>query len=171
MQHWDMVWTFSTARYRVVAEVTECSDDPADNFDCAEDTDAIRSGRIAWFDARVRVERFVDNERTIDLGAYYLSACAYADPSDLFRDHARRAQMIARLRRRHRTELHAAQQSTPRYRAICQAEAAALRRQLGDYLAQERTIAEGKVNVGWYGPDMVREAIREARRTLAELQD
>ena len=171
MEHWDTVWSFSTARYRVVAEVTECSDDPADNFDCAEDVDAVRSGRIAWFDARVRVQRIIDGEHVIDLGADYLGTCAYAHPSDLFRDHARRAQTITRLRRRHRAELHASRQSTPRYRAICQAAAAALRRELGEYLAQERTVAEGKVQIGWYGPDMVREAVREARRTLAKLQD
>lgn len=83
---WDEIWRFETPRFLVIAEATDCPDDPADSFERSDDIEAVRSGNVAWFDARVRV---VLKDGDIELGSDYLGACAYDDPADLFRDHAR----------------------------------------------------------------------------------
>jgi hypothetical protein len=82
MQRWETVWQFETRNLRITLDITECLDDPADQFQNGTDVDDIRNGRIAWFDARVRIS--TDGR---ELGADYLGGCAYGDISDFYTEH------------------------------------------------------------------------------------
>jgi hypothetical protein len=80
MQHWDTIWSFETARFRVTCDVTPEDTDPADCFDNDDDVEMVRSGAVDWFTARLRV--------TLDgaeIATDYLGACAYACAADFAR--------------------------------------------------------------------------------------
>jgi hypothetical protein len=81
-QHWETVWTFSTARYRVELAVTDETDAPEDFLEFPEDIAFARDGGWHWFTARVRVVA-VCNE--IELGSDYLGGCSYHDLDDFIR--------------------------------------------------------------------------------------
>jgi hypothetical protein len=87
-QHWEEHWRFETANLSVVFETTPCLDDPADSFEFEEDIEAVRSERVAWFDARVRVLA-----RGNELAADYLSGCAYVSIRDFIEPHRDRDPM------------------------------------------------------------------------------
>lgn len=168
MQHWSEVWSFRTAHFTILAEVTECQDDPADSFDDAETVAEIRAGKYEWFDARVRV---LLNEEEIG-GGDYLGACAYARPIDLFRDHAGYTAQLRYLRQKHAQRL-----TTARYwrkegmtaaPARLLAECARLRGEIGEILKilRNNAMINPPVSYGSYGPDMVRCAIADARHAL-----
>jgi hypothetical protein len=140
---WESVWEFNTARFRIVAEVTPCEDDPADSFDFDSDIEAVRNGDVAWFDARVRI--LMDGEC---VGADYLGCCAYSDPLDLFRHHSTLTRQLRRLRGR-----------TDRK---SRRERKALRQCLSN-----NAMLDPPVIYCEYGPSMVLQAISEARATLA----
>jgi len=77
MRHWDTIWSFQTARFRITCDVTPDDTNPADCFEFDEDIEAVRSGAVDWFVARLRV--------TLDgvvIATDYLGACAYACASD-----------------------------------------------------------------------------------------
>ena len=99
MPHWDTIWSFQTARFRITCDVTPEDLDPAGQFDNAEDIEAIRSGAVDWFVARLRV--------TLDgaeIATEYLGGCAYRRAHDFahkdrdgyFRDMVREACQRAR---------------------------------------------------------------------------
>lgn len=149
--HWEEIWQFNTARFRIVAEVTDCEDDPADSFSMQKDIDMVREGRVKWFDARVRVLLITgDHESDVEeLGSDYLGRCAYDRAIDLFRHHA---SGVARLRRlRGRTDSNSRRE----------------RKRIEEWLANNLKLNPPHT-YGEYGPDMVREAVRDARRTLAK---
>jgi len=150
-QQWSEVWRFKTARFAIVAEVTDCEDDPADSFEFPQDIEAVRNGSVAWFDARVRVLlRNDDGEDSEELGADYLGACAYDRPIDLFRHHAT---LVAELRRlRGKTDRKSRR------------DRKALRACLANNLQLNPPVTYCE-----YGPDMVRQAIREARANVARM--
>jgi hypothetical protein len=52
--HYETIWSFNTAQFRVTLAVAPCQDDPADSFCTQEDIDAVHEGRVEWFDARPR---------------------------------------------------------------------------------------------------------------------
>lgn len=99
MAHWENIWSFQTARFCVTCDVTPEDLDPAGQFDSAEDVNAIRSGAVDWFVARLRV--------TLDgaeIATEYLGGCAYRRAADFtgeardgyFRDMVREACQQAR---------------------------------------------------------------------------
>ena len=50
MAYWDTVWSFETPKFRVLAEVTDCADDPRDSFQFDEDIKAVFSrGRVKHY--------------------------------------------------------------------------------------------------------------------------
>jgi hypothetical protein len=144
MSHWEKIWEFNTARFSIVAEITDCDSSPEGQFSDARDVAAVRNGDVAWFDARVRVLYGADN---IEIGSDYLGCCAYKEPLDLFRHHAT---MRARLRQLRGTMSHAGRRE---------------RKQLRKVIANNMQL-KPPVNYGEYGPDMVRQAISAARQTV-----
>jgi hypothetical protein len=82
MTHWETVWSFETANYEVLGQVSDCTDDPADHFEFPEDIDAVRDGKVYWFDARVIVKK---NGHTV--GSDYLGGCSYASIEEFFASH------------------------------------------------------------------------------------
>ena len=177
-QEWVEVWRFETARLAVVAEITDCLDDPADSFQFPEDIESVRSGRVAWFDARVRV---LDLESGQGYGADYLSCCAYDKPEELFRAHATTQADLRDLRRKYFRILEHVRHL--RRRPLNSGIRA---RSIATELAEARDVAQhigrlkvelanrGAVNPPgvycYYGPDMVRQACGEARKTLAKVK-
>lgn len=145
---WDEIWRFETPRFLVIAEATDCPDDPADSFERSDDIEAVRSGNVAWFDARVRV---VLKDGDIEIGSDYLGACAYDDPADLFRDHARGTRRLRDLRGRTDSK--------------SRREHKALRIELAN-----RAAINPPCVYCYYGPEMVQIALRNARETLATLR-
>ena len=127
--------------------MTECLDDPGDSFSDPRDAEAIRSGEVLWFDARVRV---IHKDTGLELGADYLGCCAYRDPAELFRGHATLVRDLRRLRGR-----------TDR---TSQRERKALKAMLANNIQ-----LSPPVQYCCYGPGMVAEAVRMARKTLAGL--
>jgi hypothetical protein len=100
MRHWDNLWSFNTSRFCVTCDATPEYTDPADAFCFDDDIEAVRSGAVDWFVARVRVT--MDGR---EIGADYLGGCAYARASDFvkgdnrdgyFRDMVRQALQEAR---------------------------------------------------------------------------
>lgn len=167
MQHWEQVWTFDTARFTIVGEITECQDDPADSFDDAETVAEIRAGKYAWFDARVRV--LLDGET---VGSDYLGACAYDDGEELFRAHARYTAELNALTAKFRRTMVTAKfyrDGDSESSARNLASAAEIRRKIGQILMilRNNAMVNPPRTYGSYGPDMVREAIADARKTLA----
>ena len=55
MSHWETIWEFRTRHFLVTFDVTPEECDPADSFEFAEDIEAVRSGAVDWFTARVAV--------------------------------------------------------------------------------------------------------------------
>lgn len=100
MRHWDTIWQFKTARFNVTCDVTPEDMSPVGQFDSDEDVEAILSGALDWFVARVRVT--LDGR---ELATEYLGACAYRSAADFareerdsyFRDMVREAVKGARL--------------------------------------------------------------------------
>lgn len=168
--YWEKVWSFETARFRVVAEATECLDDPADSFEFADDIEAVRSGRVAWFDARVRVlliaEDGTDGE---ELGADYLGCCAYDRAEDLFRDHAKGVEKLKRLRR-DLADLDSRYRGGERGKEFMKRRRETNR----EFKAWNRQVRNARklkpefVTCS-YGTSMVNEAVRQARVTLAKM--
>lgn len=124
--HYDTVWEFKTARFRVAFEVEPENLDPEDGFEGEEDIELARSGDpAAWFSARVAV--YLDGRQ---VGSDSLGACSYRSFEDFYAAHR---------------------------------DPDPLNRNCTIYRA-----AQGEnACVCHYFPDMVREAIREARTTLA----
>ena len=73
MTHYVEVWRFATANHTVIFSATPECDSPEDHFDDSTVVDAINSGDLAWFTARVTVEK-----HGIEVGSDYLGCCAYA---------------------------------------------------------------------------------------------
>jgi hypothetical protein len=167
---WNEVWEFNTARFRIVGEVTDCDTSPEDHFEFPEDIEAIESGRVAWFDARVRV--ILDGD---EVGADYLGCCAYNHPAELFRHHASYARELRDLRKRHASVLsHVAWLRANRPWLTAQmarelADCAKIRSDIAEVRKILRNNESLKPRVVYceYGPDMVRQAIHDARVTLA----
>lgn len=182
-KQWYEVWSFQTANLRVVAEVTPCEDDPADHFGFPEDIEAVRSGKLEWFDARVRVLMCDPDDNpdypdwSIELGADYLSGCAYARPKDLFRHHATLARQLCKLRHEHmvlRGHMRRTRKETPGDLGLAAAWAERLSETRREIAGLKRVLANNAalnppVSYCEYGPDMVREACREARHTLRRM--
>jgi hypothetical protein len=129
MGRWETVWQFKTRNLRITLDITECLDDPADQFEEDDQTvQDIRNGYTAWFDARVRVS--TDGQ---EIGADYLGGCAYRYHEDFYTEHR-----VADPMNRNSSIMRASRGSNV---VICH-----------------------------YFPDMVSEACREARKTLAHLK-
>lgn len=143
MERWERVWEFNTARFTIVGEVTPCDTDPRDHFEFPEDIEAVESGRVSWFDARVRV--LLDGE---EVGSDYLGCCAYDTPEELFRHHATLTAELRQLRGK-----------TDRKSRLA-------RKQLKECLTNNASLNPPVVYCE-YGPSMVSEAIEDARKTLA----
>lgn len=171
---WTEIWAFKTHNLRVVAEVSDCEDDPADSFSFPEDIEMVREGRVQWFDARVRVLGPDDEE----LGADYLGCCAYAHASDLFRDHSRGTERLRQLRHDHMAtfahmrRLGRSVKCWPGDRAAFLARLAEIRREIAKLKKQLQNTAalEPNVRYCWYGPGMVYAACEDARMRLTALR-
>jgi len=85
----NTVWEFSTRNYRVALEIMPEDLDPADSFEFQEDIDAVRSGAVEWFQARVVVYG-PDGE---ELGSDSLGGCAYATVREFYTSHRDRDPM------------------------------------------------------------------------------
>ena len=83
MEHFEEVWRFDTANFSVRLEIAPEDMDPAHSFEFEEDIEAVRSGEVDWFCARVRVLGPTGEE----LGASYLGGCAYKPASDFWTAH------------------------------------------------------------------------------------
>jgi len=114
---WETIWTFETARFCVACDVTPEDMDPADSFDREEDIDAVRSGALDWFQARVRVTL-----GGYEIGADYLGGCAYTHCVDFvkgenrngyFRDMVRHALQEARATLAKTPKMRATEGATP----------------------------------------------------------
>ena len=82
MMQWEPYWWFETANLKVVFEITQCPDDPADHFDHVEEIDDIRNEIGAWFNCRVRV---IKNHKVI--GSDYLHGCHYNNVDEFISSH------------------------------------------------------------------------------------
>ena len=170
MRHWEEVWRFDTARFAVVAEVTDCEDSPSDQLD-EESCEDIRNGRVRWFDARVRV---LDSDGE-EMGADYLGCCAYRSAVDLFRDHATGTKEARALRRKHASILQSMRRTRDKWPRSRRAlvgmleEAREVREDLArvNKMLRNNALLNPPVSYCTYGPDMVRSAIAEARATMA----
>lgn len=100
MNQWQQVWKFETANCAVFFCVMREDEAPEDHFEDERIVAAIRGGDLAWFTARVTVEK-----HGIVIGSDYLGACAYDSPEDFctgenrgsyFRDMVREAVTHAR---------------------------------------------------------------------------
>jgi hypothetical protein len=105
---WETVWEFRTARFAVTCAVAPEDDDPAGQFDAADDVAFAREGGWHWFMARVRVA-FIDADnpknwamtRERVLGEDYLGGLSYHGWADFksggyFRDMVSEATKEAR---------------------------------------------------------------------------
>jgi hypothetical protein len=86
--HYETVWQFETANFKIALEVTDCQDDPADSFEFPEDIEGIRNGSVAWFDARVSV--YKNGHR---VGVDHLGHCAYKTVEEFYQGHRDRDPM------------------------------------------------------------------------------
>jgi hypothetical protein len=84
MSHWETIWSFRTANFRVTFDVAPEDCDPADSFEFDEDIEAVRNGEVEWFQARVAVH-FGESI----VGADYLGACAYKTFAEFRESHFR----------------------------------------------------------------------------------
>lgn len=80
--HYEEIWRFDTARYTVALEVAPEDMDPADSFEFPEDIEAVRSGAVEWFTARVAVYR-----DGAEVAADYLGGCAYRTFEEFYTSH------------------------------------------------------------------------------------
>lgn len=76
------VWEFNTARFRVALEIEPEEMDPAESFQFEEDIEAVRSGAVEWFGARVSV--YLDDTRIV---WDYLGGCAYETVKEFYTSH------------------------------------------------------------------------------------
>ena len=84
----DDVWSFETAQFRVVLEVEPCEDDPADSFEFPEDIEAVRSGRVEWFNAHLVVYRQCDScDDWHELSRDVLCGCSYYSVREFYTSH------------------------------------------------------------------------------------
>lgn len=135
------LWRFDTAKYTILlVALWEC-DNPADHFDDSRDIDYANSGEAAhWFCAAVGVY-----DRDGDLvGSDYLGGCSYGSFAEFYSAHR------WQYSRRQKQWI-----KDPKSRAWKACEARRPRR------------ADGSRADGHYFPDMVRQAIREARNSVA----
>jgi hypothetical protein len=82
MTHWENIWSFSTAQFRVDYDVAEDTDL---DLSCDEDGSVragLESGKYVAFRARIAV---IDNDGDI-IGADYLGGCIY-ESAEAFIDH------------------------------------------------------------------------------------
>ena len=82
MEHFETVWTFSTARFTVALEIMPEDMDPADSFQFDDDIEAVRSGEVEWFQARVSV--YCDGQR---IAWDSLGGCAYKTIQEFYTSH------------------------------------------------------------------------------------
>ena len=84
----DDVWSFETARFRVVLEVEPCEEDPADSFQFEEDVEAVRSGRVEWFNAHIVVYHQGDScDDWHELARDVLCCCSYSTVREFYTSH------------------------------------------------------------------------------------
>jgi hypothetical protein len=85
---YDASWSFETDRFFIgfYAEPEEM--DPSDTFEFEEDIDAIRSGRVEYFCAAVRV--FL-KDGWEEVGSDHLGGCAYATVREFWEWHTTKA--------------------------------------------------------------------------------
>jgi succinate dehydrogenase/fumarate reductase-like Fe-S protein len=121
-------WEFNTARFRVTFTALPEELDPSDSFSDPADIEAVRTGDVAWFCAKVAVE--CDGHQ---IAADYLGACAYRTVEEFVTGH---------------------RDPDP----------------LNRNSSIMRAARGGNVVICHYFPDMVRTAIAEARKNLADLQ-
>lgn len=121
--HFETVWEFRTAGFRIALEIEPEDMVPEDSFEFQDDIDAVRNGTVEWFCARVVVYHGDMRVAWDSLGG-----CAYNSVREFYTSH---------------------RDPDPMNRN-CSAMRA----------------ARGGVYIGHYFPDMVRQAIREARETL-----
>lgn len=120
----ETVWTFAIGAIRVALEIEPEDMDPADSFEFDEDIEAVRSGAVEWFAARVSI--YKNGHR---IGVDTLGACAYYSIEEFFTAH---------------------RDSDPMSRNCSIMRA-----------------ARGNVTICHYFPDMVCQAVADARKTLS----
>ena len=89
MTHWTTHWHFKTPNFRVEFAATPEEMHPTDSFEFAEDIEAVLSGKVDWFIARVTV--YGPNGE--ELAADYLGGCAYSDVKEFYQSHRDRNPM------------------------------------------------------------------------------
>lgn len=85
--HYETVWEFKTARFRVALEISPEDLDPADSFEFQDDIDAVRNGNVEWFQAKVAV--YFEGK---EIAADYLGACAYNTVREFYESHRKHKQ-------------------------------------------------------------------------------
>jgi hypothetical protein len=83
MTRWETCWEFHTRNLNVTFQVTPCEENPADHFEFPDDIEAVQSGRVEWFDCRVRICWRDGTE----IGSDYLGCCAYTSVREFYESH------------------------------------------------------------------------------------
>lgn len=78
----ETAWEFNTKRFRIALEIEPEDMDPADSFQFEDDIEAVRSGAVEWFQARVVV--YLDGR---EVGADSLGGCAYNSVREFYTSH------------------------------------------------------------------------------------
>jgi hypothetical protein len=85
---YETIWEFKTRNFIVTLDVAPEETDPSDSFESQEDIDAVRSGKLEWFTARVGVFlRDAKGERGTMAAADYLGGCAYKSVREFYTLH------------------------------------------------------------------------------------
>lgn len=82
-RHWEKMWQFETANFRIEWDITSCDDTDVSWDESGETLANLQSGLWQAFDSRMQV---VHKPTGAVLGEDYLGQSIYENPSD-FRDH------------------------------------------------------------------------------------
>ena len=80
---WSIYWTFDTADYQIVFDVTEDDDLDLSWDDSGETAEGLESGKYVAFVARVRV---IHKPSECELGFDQLHSCIYESPNQFRRE-------------------------------------------------------------------------------------
>ena len=90
-EHYETVWQFETASFRVEFAVAPEDMAPEDSFEFDDDVAAVRNGDVEWFCARVQVivKADVGDGRIAEavIGEDHLGGCAYHTVREFYTSH------------------------------------------------------------------------------------
>lgn len=170
----ETLWAFSTANFRVEWQVSPCTDLDLSFDDTGETAEKIASGEWLAFDSAVRVFY-----RGAEVGCDYLGQSIYEDPRD-FRDHIGLSEIASKAKAR--KNLAEAKADFAKRIAYCRGKRVAGEWSHSHYMQSTavardtirtaRRICEVRMSTagkcGSYFSDMVRIAVQDARKNLAD---